>query len=48
MNNTSQKNKPLLLGILLFSLLLAPFRGETASFRLVYNNDNRGELEGCG
>ncbi|MDD2462676.1 MAG: hypothetical protein PHI97_01640 [Desulfobulbus sp.] len=48
MNSKTKKNSPLFLGFLLLSLLVAPLRVEAAGFRLLYSNDNMGELDGCG
>lgn len=48
MNNRSRKNNPLVLGLLLLGLLLSPLQAEAANLRLLYGNDNMGELDGCG
>lgn len=52
MNNRSKINNPLILGLLLLlpllGLLLSPLQAEAADLRLLYNNDNMGELDGCG
>ncbi|MGD9947731.1 MAG: hypothetical protein AB7U29_04535 [Desulfobulbus sp.] len=48
MNNNSRKKNRLFLGLLLLSLIFAPLRVEAAGFRLLYSNDNMGELDGCG
>jgi len=51
MNNTHPKNKSLPLLTLLALLVLAIFAGTTAQatgLRLLYANDNLGELDGCG
>jgi len=48
MNNTTKNKNLLFLGLLVLSLLVAPLRVEAAEFRLIYNNDNMGELDGCG
>jgi hypothetical protein len=43
------KNNPLLLACLaLLFLLLSCAFAEAAAFRLLYSNDNMGELDGCG
>lgn len=48
MNKQPKKNKRLFFSLLILSLLLSSIRAEAASFRLLYNNDNMGELDGCG
>lgn len=44
---TRNKPTPLLLVLLLLALL-AGTGAEAAGFRLIYANDNLGELDGCG
>jgi len=44
---TRNKPTPLLLVLLLLALL-ASTGAEAAGFRLIYANDNLGELDGCG
>ena len=51
MNNKNGKSKLVLLLTLLALVCLAPFAGKTAEaagLRLIYSNDNLGELDGCG
>lgn len=51
MNNKHGKNKLIQLLTLLALVCLAPFAGKTAdaaALRLIYSNDNLGELDGCG
>jgi hypothetical protein len=50
MHRKQPKNKQPLLLLLLLSLLilLTGIEANGAGFRLIYNNDNLGELDGCG
>ena len=51
MNNKTGKNKLAPLLLLLALAILATFAGKTANaagLRLIYANDNLGELDGCG
>jgi len=50
MNRRHLKNRRTPLLLLLFPLLalLAWTEVEAAGFRLIYSNDNLGELDGCG
>jgi len=51
MNNRRGKNRLIHLLALLALPILATFAGRTveaAAFRLIYSNDNLGELAGCG
>lgn len=51
MNNKNGKNKQVLLLALLALAILASFAAQTvdaAGLRLIYANDNLGELDGCG
>lgn len=51
MNARHPANKARILTLLLtvsIMILLVASRAETAGFRLIYANDNLGELDGCG
>lgn len=51
MNNKHKKNKRVQLLTLLALVIMATFAGKTveaAGLRLIYANDNLGELDGCG
>lgn len=51
MNAKHPMNKARILTLLLTAstiVLLVASRAETAGFRLIYANDNLGELDGCG
>ena len=51
MNNKRGKNKRVQLLLLLALTILVTFAGKTADaarLRLIYANDNLGELDGCG
>jgi hypothetical protein len=51
MNNKREKNRPAQLLIVIALVILTTFAGETANaagLRLIYTNDNLGELDGCG
>lgn len=51
MNARHPANKTRILTLLLTAslmVLLVASRAETAGFRLIYTNDNLGELDGCG
>ena len=51
MNNNNGKNKRIQLLILLALAILMTFAAKTvdaAGLRLIYANDNLGELDGCG
>jgi hypothetical protein len=51
MNKRHALNRPRLLSLLLILpilVLLAGGRGEATGLRLIYANDNLGELDGCG
>ncbi len=53
MNNTHGKNKrvhllPLLALVILVTLASGTVVTEAAGLRLIYSNDNLGELDGCG
>jgi hypothetical protein len=51
MNKKHPPNKPRTLSFLLILpilVLLAGSAAEAAGFRLIYANDNLGELDGCG
>ena len=51
MNNKHRKNKPVQLLLLLALSILTIFSANTADaagLRLIYANDNLGELDGCG
>jgi hypothetical protein len=51
MNKNHEKNKRVQLLLLLALAILVPFAANTvdaAGLRLIYANDNLGELDGCG
>ena len=51
MNNEHRRNKRVLLLLILALAILTTFAGKTADaagLRLIYANDNLGELDGCG
>ncbi len=48
MNSTLKKNKVVFASLLLLSLLASPHQMQAENLRLLYNNDNMGELDGCG
>ena len=48
MNNRPRKNRLILLLTLLLLASLAARPATAAALRLLYGNDNLGELDGCG
>nr|WP_321465045.1 hypothetical protein [uncultured Desulfobulbus sp.] len=48
MKSTSKRHKIILTSLLLLSLLASPHQMQAENLRLLYNNDNMGELDGCG
>jgi hypothetical protein len=51
MDKKKPPNKPRILSVLLMLpilVLLAGATADAAAFRLIYANDNLGELDGCG